>query len=70
MATWREVAGKHYSQKEEDYINKFNFEGGGSYGISKHGLYYIGHIYREPKCKIRIANLILWLMWIKRNLVI
>lgn len=61
------MAGNKYSKPEEEYIKTFNFKGGGAYGIGKHGLYYISYIYHETKITIFLANIKLWLMWIKRK---
>ncbi|ABX43335.1 hypothetical protein [Lachnoclostridium phytofermentans] len=67
MAEWKDVVGKQYSE-EENYIHSLNFTGGGSYYITKNGMYQIGYIERERKIAIIKANIRLWVMWLRRML--
>lgn len=68
MSNWKDVAGEHYSEHEENYIHSFNFKGGGAYSINKNGIYQISYIAREKKIKILIVNVMLFFMYFKRVL--
>lgn len=50
------------------YIRRVNFKGGGMFGVTKHGRYYIGYAYRESKWVILFVNIRLFLMWLKEGL--